>query len=148
MNGLGQILPVLMIGLLGGVAVGLQGPISGAMSQRLGPVSSSLIIHLGGALASAALLLALGGQEIRAWRSVPRPYLLTGVLGLFLFISLNITLPRIVAANATALLIAAQLVLALVIDQNGWFGVPPQPVTATRLLGVALLFAAGYFLSR
>lgn len=73
MNGLGQILPVLMIGLLGGVAVGLQGPISGAMSQRLGPVSSSLIIHLGGALASAALLLALGGQEIRAWRSVPRP---------------------------------------------------------------------------
>jgi len=137
-----------MLGLLGGVAVGLQGPISGAMSQRLGPVSSSLIIHLSGAVISAVVLLLLGGPELREWRSVPRFYWLTGAFGLFLFISLSVTLPRIGAANATALLIAAQLVLALVIDHYGWFGVAQQSITATRVLGVALLFAAGYLLSR
>ncbi len=148
MGGLAQLLPVLVIGLLGGVAVGLQGPISGAISQRLGPVASSFIIHLGGLVASAALLIVLGGQEIREWRSLPRPFLMVGVLGLLLFISLSVTLPRIGAANATALLIAAQLVLALIIDQYGWFGTPQQSITASRVIGVVLLFAAGYFLSR
>lgn len=139
---------MLVIGLLGGVAVGLQGPISGVMSARMGPVASSLVMHLGGFVASAVVLLALGGQDLREWRSVPRPYLAAGALGLILFITLSVTLPRIGAANATALLIAGQLVLALVIDQNGWFGMTPQPITTSRVLGVALLFAAGYFLSR
>jgi transporter family-2 protein len=148
MSGFVQILPVLLIGLLGGVAVGFQGPISGVMSARLGPVASSFIMHLGGLIASLILLLALGGQEIREWRSIPRLYLGAGALGLILFITLSVTLPRIGAANATALLIAGQLVLALVIDQNGWFGMTPQPITASRVLGVALLFAAGCLLSR
>lgn len=137
-----------MIGLLGGVAVGLQGPISGVMSARMGPVASSLIMHLGGFIASAAVFLALGGQDLREWRSIPRPYFAAGALGLILFITLSVTLPRIGAANATALLIAGQLVLALVIDQNGWFGMAPRPITVSRALGVALLLAAGYFLSR
>lgn len=142
------IVPVLIIGLLGGVAVGLQGPISGVMSARLGPVASSFIMHLSGLIASAALLLALGGQDIREWRAIPRPYFAAGALGLVLFITLSVTLPRIGAANATALLIGAQLVLALVIDQFGWFGVPQQSISASRVIGVALLFAGGYFLSR
>ncbi|NLE52932.1 MAG: DMT family transporter [Chloroflexi bacterium] len=148
MSGLLQILPVLLIGLLGGVAVGFQGPISGVMSARMGPVASSVIMHLSGFLASVVLLLALGGQELREWRTIPRPYFAAGALGLVLFISLSVTLPRIGAANATALLIGGQLVLALVIDQNGWFGMTPQPITASRVIGVALLFAAGYFLSK
>ena len=119
MSGFVQILPVLLIGLLGGVAVGFQGPISGVMSARLGPVASSFIMHLGGLIASLILLLALGGQEIREWRSIPRLYLGPGRWAI-LFITLSVTLPHR-AANATALLIAGQLVLALVIDQNGWF---------------------------
>src|SRR5690606_3565373 len=109
---------------------------------------SSFIMHLSGLIASAALLLALGGQDIREWRAIPRPYFAAGALGLVLFITLSVTLPRIGAANATALLIGAQLVLALVIDQFGWFGVPQQSISASRVIGVALLFAGGYFLSR
>lgn len=105
-------------------------------------------MHLGGFVASAVVLLAVGGQGLREWRTFPRPYLAAGALGLILFVALSVMLPRIGAANATALLIAGQLVLALVIDQNGWFGMTPQPITASRIMGVALLFAAGYFLSR
>ncbi len=52
MNNLTEVLSVIGIGLIGGIAVGLQGPMSGVISQRLGPLGSSLIIHLGGALLS------------------------------------------------------------------------------------------------
>ena len=54
MNNLSGTITVILIGLIGGVAVGLQGPMSGAMSQRLGPLGSSLIIHLGGAIDEAS----------------------------------------------------------------------------------------------
>ena len=42
MNNLAEIVSVIIIGLIGGIAVGLQGPMSGAISQRLGPLGSSL----------------------------------------------------------------------------------------------------------
>ncbi len=37
---------VILIGLLGGVAVGLQAPLAGAMGQRVGGTASSFIIHI------------------------------------------------------------------------------------------------------
>ena len=41
--------------------------------------------------------------------------------------------------SLTALTIAAQLCVALVIDHFGWLGVERSPVTVTRLSGVVLL---------
>jgi uncharacterized membrane protein YdcZ (DUF606 family) len=61
MNNLSSTITVIIIGLIGGIAVGLQGPMSGAMSQRLGPLGSSLIITLprvGVAMTTALLILA------------------------------------------------------------------------------------------
>jgi transporter family-2 protein len=41
-----EIVLTILIGLLGGVAVGIQGPIAGAMSQRVGSATSSLVVHV------------------------------------------------------------------------------------------------------
>jgi transporter family-2 protein len=43
--------------------------------------------------------------------------------------------------------IVGQLGASLLIDHYGWFGMPVQPATPTRLIGVALL-AAGVVLIR
>ena len=62
---------VILIGLAGGVAVGLQGPLSSLMSQRIGTMESVFIVHLGGGLLAGLILLAAGGGNLGAWRSVP-----------------------------------------------------------------------------
>jgi transporter family-2 protein len=72
----------MIIGLLGGVAVGLQGPLASLMSQRIGTMESVFIIHIGGTLMAGALLLATGGGNLGAWRSVPWYALGAGVFGL------------------------------------------------------------------
>ena len=46
---------LVLIGLLGGVAVGMQTPIVGSMSVRVGGMSSRLVVHAGGAALSGAL---------------------------------------------------------------------------------------------
>ena len=148
MNNFGQAILVVIVGLIGGLAVGIQGPMSGAISAKLGPVASSFIIHLGGLAASGLLLLVLGGENIKAWQDLPKPYLLAGILGLVLYLTFSYTLPRIGAANAIALLVAAQLILALIIDQFGWFGVAQHSADLTRLIGVVLLIAGAFFISR
>lgn len=47
-----EIMLTVAIGLIGGVAVGTQTPIAGAMAQRVGGTAGSFIVHLGGLVAS------------------------------------------------------------------------------------------------
>ena len=46
-----SIVVIILVGLVGGMAVGLQAPMSSMISQRLGVLESIFIIHLGGAIA-------------------------------------------------------------------------------------------------
>lgn len=139
---------VILIGLIGGVAVGLQSPISGAMGQRIGPAASSFIIHLGGLIATTALLLARGGEKIRAWPTVPWYMLIAGVFGLVLFLTINVTLPRLGGAMMVTLVIIGQLTMGIIIDHFGLLGVTPRPVDLVRVAGMLVLVAGAYLISR
>jgi transporter family-2 protein len=55
---------MIVIGLAGGVAVGLQGPLASMISQRLGMLESAFIVHIGGAFVALLLLLFYGGGKL------------------------------------------------------------------------------------
>jgi transporter family-2 protein len=139
---------VILIGLLGGVSVGLQAPIAGAMSQKLGGAAGSFIVHLGGAILSGVLLFFRGGEKIREWSSLPWYMLGSGFFGLILYLTISYTLPRLGSATMVALIIVGQLLMGILIDQFGWFGVQPHPVSGGRIIGILLLMAGGYLISR
>jgi len=143
-----EIVLIVTVGLLGGIAVGTQGPIAGAMGQRIGGASSSLIVHLGGAVASLALLIARKGELIHEWRSLPWYMLGCGAFGLVLYLSLTHTVPRVGATTAITLLIVGQLFAGLVIDHFGAFGVTLRAVDASRVVAVLLLLAGAYLMVR
>ena len=143
-----EIILTLLIGLLGGVAVGIQGPIAGAMSQRVGGTTSSFIVHVSGAILSGLLLLARGGEMIQNWRGLPWYMLGSGVFGLVLYLTLAHTLPRLGATTAVTLIIVGQLVMGMLIDQFGWFGVALRPIDGWRIAAVVLLLAGGYLMVR
>lgn len=137
-----------LIGLLGGISVGLQSPIAGAMSQQIGGAASSLIVHLSGAFFSAVLLSLRGGENIGAWRTLPWYMLVSGIFGLILYLTLSHTLPRVGAGTAVMLIIIGQLLIGLLIDHFGWFNAPLRPIDATRIVAVLLLLAGGYLMVR
>jgi transporter family-2 protein len=64
------VVATILVGFLGGVAVGMQAPIASAMAQRVGSTASSLIVHVSGAVVSGALLFARGGEQIQNWRGL------------------------------------------------------------------------------
>jgi transporter family-2 protein len=143
-----EIVLTFLIGLLGGVAVGIQGPIAGAMSRRVGGTASSFIVHVSGAILSGLLLLARGGEMIQNWRGLPWYMLGSGAFGLLLYLTLSHTLPRLGATTAVTLIIVGQLMMGMLIDQFGWFGVSVRPIDGWRVAAVVLLLAGGYLMVR
>ena len=139
---------MVLLGVLGGVAVGVQGPIVSQMSQRIGTMAGAFVVHVSGAIISGALLLALGGENIRNWRSLSWYMFLSGSFGVILYLTLNQTMPRLGATTALALIIIGQLVMGILIDQFGLFGVPVRPVDLMRLAGASLFIAGGYLIVR
>ena len=138
----------VLTGILGGLAVGMQGPIVSQMSQRIGTMAGSFVVHVSGAILSGALLLALGGERIGNWRNLSWYMFLSGSFGVILYLTINQTMPRLGATTALALIIIGQLVMGIVIDQFGLFGVSIRQADPMRLLGAGLLIAGGYLIVR
>ena len=139
---------VILIGLAGGAAVGIQSPIAGAMGQRVGGMASSLIIHISGAIFSGLFLLLLGGEKLRSWPTLPWYMLGAGIFGVVLYQTINVTLPRLGSTMMIALIITGQLLVGILIDHFGLLGVVTRPIDLSRILGIAALLVGGYLISR
>lgn len=138
----------ILTGLLGGAAVGVQSPIAGAMGQKVGGTASSVIVHASGLIFSVALLFLRGGEKIRDWRTLPWYMLGAGIFGLILYQTINVTFPRLGGTIMVALIIIGQLAAGMVIDHFGWLGVTRHPVDFSRIMGLFVLLAGGYLISK
>jgi transporter family-2 protein len=143
-----QLWQVLLIGLLGGVAVGLQSPLAGAMAQRVGGISSSLIIHVSGAIFSALFLIISGGEKIKDWNTLPWYMLCAGIFGVFLYMTISVTLPRLGSTMMVVLIIVGQLLTGVIIDHFGLLGVATRHFDLTRGLGIAVLVFGAYLIAK
>ena len=136
----------VIIGLTGGIAVGIQSPLSGVMSEKVGGAASSFIIHVSGAIVSGVLLLGRGGEKIENWRILPWYMFGLGSLGVVLYLTLSYTIPKMGATSAVTLIIVGQLIMGLLLDSFGWFGLPTRPIEITRMFGVVLLLGGSYLM--
>jgi bacterial/archaeal transporter family-2 protein len=136
-----SIILIILVGLAGGVAVGLQGPMASLMTQRIGVFESIFIVHLGGALLALLPLLVLGGGHLGEWRSVPWYALCAGFFGLVVLSAISYIIPRVGVATSIITVVAGQLAVGTVLDQYGLLGGSGRPLDATRLLGLICVMA-------
>lgn len=134
-----KIILMILIGLAGGVAVGLQSPLASLMSQRLGVFESIFIVHIGGALAALIPLLFYNGGKLNQWRSVPWYVLAAGVFGLVVIGAISYLIPRIGVAASIITVVAGQLLVGTTLDSFGWLGAAERPLDPTRIIGLAVV---------
>lgn len=139
---------VILVGVLGGLAVGIQAQIAGAMGQKVGGIASSFIIHLSGMIFSGIFLLFRGGEKIHEWQGLSWYMLGAGIFGLILYLSINVTLPRLGSTMMITLIISGQLIAGLILDQFGLLGTTPRQIDITRSIGVIALLAGSYLIAR
>ena len=143
-----ELLLVILVGLLGGLAVGLQAPLANGMSDRIGILESSFFIHFGGTIVALIPLLAMRGGNLAKWNSVPWYMLAAGAFGLVLISTINFTIPQIGVAGGIMLIVIGQMVMAVAIDHFGLLDAEVRPITLQKLIGLAMLFCGVWFVVR
>ena len=142
------VLVSLVVSLLGGVAVGLQNPLSALMGRRIGVLESAFVVHLGGVILAGLPLALAGGGGLGRWREVPWYALWAGGLGVVLVSAVSYAAPRIGIATAVSLVVAMQLGVGVLMDHYGLLGLDWRPLAPSRAAGMVLLLAGCWLVLR
>lgn len=135
------------LAVLAGAASALQGATNAGLTGRIGVASAVLV--------NATVLLA-GALLFWAWRGAPATFFpagvpwnlyLGGLLGFTIVTAIALAFPRLGGATTIALMVLGQGLMTLIIDHYGLLGMPRDPLTLGRLLGI-MAVAAGVFLIR
>jgi bacterial/archaeal transporter family-2 protein len=133
------------LALFGGLMVGIQAPINGALGKRIGGIEGAFVSFFVGTITLLVALLILGRGNISEIINVPKGLLIGGVLG-SIFVTANIfSVPRIGVAAAITSAILGQMIAGLVIDHFGLLGVARNPISLSRVSGT-LFIMFGLFL--
>ena len=138
--GMQNIILIILIGLAGGVAVGLQSPLASMISGQLGVFEGIFIVHIGGAIAALIPLLFMGGGKLGNWRSVPWYALMAGVFGLVVIGAVSYMIPRVGVAASIITIVAGQLLVGTILDQFGLLGASVRSLDPTRIIGLIVVF--------
>ena len=134
-----SIILIILIGLAGGIAVGIQSPMASMITQRLGLFESVFIIHIGGAIIALIPILIYGGGKLSQWRSVPWYVLGAGAFGLVVIAAISFTIPRVGVAAAITTVVAGQVLAGALIDHFGLLEAHLRPMDLTRAIGLAVV---------
>jgi len=138
----------ILVALAAGIAVGLQNPLSAMIGQRVGLLQSAFIVHLGGTVVAAALMIVVPGGRLAAWTTVP-PYALgAGALGVVAISGISHAIPRIGVAPTVGFLLTAQLTIGALLDHQGWLGAAVRALDSGRIAGLVLLLVGVWLVLR
>ncbi len=134
------------------LAAGTLIPVQGSLNARLGktlphPLQSSLTNFLVGSLVLLLLLLVIRAPwpTYASLAAVPPQLFLGGVIGVIFVSAVLILIPQIGVLNVLASALVGQLLVSILIDHFGWFGVPTHSLSLSRIVG-ALSLVIGLFL--
>jgi len=133
-----SILILILIGLAGGVAVGLQSPMASMITQRLGIFESVFIVHVGGAVIALLPMIFLG-SKLSQWRSLPWYTLGAGIFGLIVIGAISYMIPRVGVAASITTVVAGQLLVGVILDHFGLLGASVRVLDVTRILGLVVV---------
>jgi transporter family-2 protein len=141
-------LAVILTAVVGGL-IALQAPINAGLGRATGSLPAALVSFLVGTLI-LAFIVAFSGHTggLGSTFDVRWYYLIGGLLGAAYVTVALISVSTIGAGGVAAATITGQLTSAVVLDRLGVLGLEKVPLSATRLVGVALLLAGTYLVVR
>lgn len=127
--------------LFGGCLVAMQSPINAALSRTVGVLESSFVSFAAGTLFLGLAVLFFGRGQLMRLAETPSWQWIGGIFGAIMVLNTIIAVPRIGVLTTAMAMIFGNLLMAAIIDNYGWFGVPVTPFGWRRLLGFGLVLA-------
>ncbi|MGE4272651.1 MAG: DMT family transporter [Desulfitobacterium sp.] len=135
----------VFVAILGGMLLGIQTPINGALGKRIGGIEGALVSFTVGMISLLFAVLFFGKGNLSQVAQVPKLWLVGGALGAVAVTCSILSVQRIGVTSVLTAAVLGQIMVGLIIDHFGLLGVAKVPVNSLRLLGVALMIG-GLFL--
>ena len=107
---------LLLVATVAGIAVAVQGQFMGRIDRAAGTATSVLITYGAGAVVAAVIWLAKG-RPVSGIREIPWYAWSAGLFGLMIVGGIGYAAPRLGLAKTLVVTVAAQLVMAMVLDR-------------------------------
>jgi transporter family-2 protein len=132
-----------------GLVVGVQSPANGALSRHVGDLGAAFV-SVAVAFTIVTLLLLIAGHPGRLSDiGAARPEQFLGGIGAVAVVTAGLIAVRTLGAGAVvALLVCSQLVISILADRLGWFGLHHVGIGVGRLAGLALVVAGTVLITR
>lgn len=132
-----------------GGLVALQPPANAALSRHIGDFGAAFVSALISVTILGVLLLVVGEPgRLGGLRGIRPEHALGGIAGAAVVAVSLVAVRRLGAGGVVALLVAAQLIVSVLADRLGWFGLHVLGITPARVAGVALVIGGTVLITR
>jgi transporter family-2 protein len=140
---------LMVLTLLMGAILPIQAALNGKLMRTFGqPVIGATISFLTGTIVLLLYAFATKASFSPALaRDTSWYHWMGGLIGAIYVTGIIMLIPRLGAGLAFSLAVSGQLLMSVLMDQFGMLGVPVNPISPSKLLGMALLIT-GVFLIR
>ncbi|MFB4213318.1 DMT family transporter [Shouchella sp. JSM 1781072] len=136
----------LLFPLIAGMGLSIQSAVNGTLGGKIGSLESAFLTFFTGAILLTIVVIFFGQGNILEVVHAPFSELLAAVFGVLFLSIMPFVAPRIGVTNAMIMVIIGQLLASVTIDHFGLFGTVQIPFDLQRMIGVALLITAVYFI--
>ncbi|MCZ4282802.1 DMT family transporter [Kiloniella laminariae] len=145
-----SILP--FVAFVAGAAIAAQAALNSQLGLLLKNPIFATVVAFSASLVFTTLALVFTVRRVpdsSSLQSVPFYLWFTGgLLSAFAIASFYWLIPKIGAGSVVSAALTGQILLAMIAGHFGWFYLPVVPVTAVKLLGVALLVAGALLINK
>lgn len=128
-----------LFSILAGAAMSVQGVMNTRLQESVGLWEANAYVQ-GTAFALSAIVMWLWGSgSLKAFADVPKGYLLGGVLGLVITVTVMLSIKGLSPTVAISTILIAQLLVAALIDAFGWLGQDKTAMGMKQFIGLGLM---------
>ncbi|MNZ62257.1 hypothetical protein D3C78_803730 [compost metagenome] len=131
----------IIYSLLGGLIISVQSVFNTRLSEKTGFWFTNAWVHGTGFAITLIILLLIKDDGLLRLPTVNKLYWLGGAMGVMIVFSVTKGITALGPAYSVALLLIMQLLVAMLIDSFGLFGVDKLPITMNKIIGIGIMIA-------
>ncbi len=131
----------ILVCIAAGAAMSVQGVMNTRLGESIGTSEANAFVQVTAAILAAAVLIFHRDGSFSALGEVNWLYMLGGVLGLIITLTVMLGMHSLTPATAVSIILVSQLLTACAIDALGLMGTERVPLTWSKALGAVLMIA-------
>jgi transporter family-2 protein len=133
---------LLLIPVIVGASITLQGAFSNKISQNVGFIEMVILIHFFGFIVSLGIYLVSGNPSFDFIRKINIYAVAAGVLGVIIVFGFAKSIGFNGVLQTILISVLVQMILSKIIDHFGFFGVTKVPINTMQVVSMLLMISA------